>query len=164
MEQRNFIEEVESKQKNGQLQPPLPEEQAIHVSSDTAAIAPRKGVDNPPLSYSQQTQWFLYQLDPNNSSHNICATIYFTGSLEVTALKQSLNEIIRRHEALRTTFSTASGGQPVQVIRPNAILSLSVLNLQALPTPEQPTELQRFATEAAQQPFDLTAGPLLRAT
>ncbi len=70
-----------------------------------------------PLSFAQQRLWFIDQLEPGNSVYNFPAAVRLKGPLNVVALKQSLNEIVKRHEALRTTFATVDG-RPVQVIAP----------------------------------------------
>ena len=75
-------------------------------------------------SFAQQRLWFLDQLEPANSLYNISRAIHLTGVLSVTALEMSFNEIVRRHEALRTTFEIIDG-QPVQVISPTLIRSRS---------------------------------------
>ena len=163
MERKDFIKEAGLAQDKDELLALLLEEEGIDLAPDEAAIAPRKTAENPPLSYTQQAQWFLHQLDPNNPFYNICATVQFDGSLDVAALEQSLNEIIRRHEVLRTTFKTVEG-QPVQAIHPHSTLPLPIIDLQEFSTSEQTAEIQRLATEAAQQPFDLTCDRLLRTT
>ena len=81
----------------------------------------------------------------------------------MAALEQSLNEIIRRHETLRTTFMTAKG-QPSQVVSPPAPFPLSVVDLRECSSNERDAEVMRLATAAAQQPFDLACGPLFRPT
>src|SRR5262245_9554085 len=83
-----------------------------------APIRPqRRGADALPLSFAQQRLWFLHQLEPGSAYYNIPAAIRLTGRLDVAALEQTLNELMRRHEALRTTFPTVEG-RPVQVIAP----------------------------------------------
>ena len=116
-----------------------------------------------PMSFSQQRLWFLDQLEPNSASYNIPAALRLTGRLNVEALKQSLNEIVARHEVLRTTFATMDG-EPVQVVAPMQEVDLSVVNLAPLPAEERETTVQRLADEEAQRPFDLRHGPLLRVT
>jgi amino acid adenylation domain-containing protein len=116
-----------------------------------------------PTSFAQQRMWFLDQWVPGSPVYIIPLAVRLAGHLRVAALEHSLNEIVRRHEALRTTFSVMDG-QPVQVITPQLSLSLPVIDLRALPETERETEVRRLATAEAQQPFDLTQGPLLRAT
>jgi len=115
------------------------------------------------LSFAQARLWFLEQLEPGSSAYNIPAAVRLTGSLDVVALEQSLQEIVQRHEALRTTFAMVSG-EPIQVISPVLALTLPLVDLHSLPEAQQEAEVERLATESAQQPFDLAMGPLLRAT
>ncbi|MBW4632892.1 MAG: amino acid adenylation domain-containing protein [Iphinoe sp. HA4291-MV1] len=126
-------------------------------------ISPRKNTNELPLSFAQTRLWFLDQLESDSPFHNIFTAVRLTGSLNVAALKQSLNEIVRRHENLRTTFATVDG-QPVQVISPTLTLTLPVVDWQLLPEVEQSIEVQRLVTEERSRPFDLTNKPLLRAT
>jgi len=112
------------------------------------------------LSFMQERLWFLDQLEPGNFIYNTYKVVHLTGLLDINALRQSLNEIVRRHEALRTTF-VAVDGQPVQVIAPSLTLALRVEDLQARPD-ERQTEARRLAREEVQQPFDLTQGLPLR--
>ncbi|MBD2199772.1 MULTISPECIES: non-ribosomal peptide synthetase [Calothrix] len=114
-----------------------------------------------PLSFAQNRLWFIDQLQPGNSAYNIFNGFRLQGSLNITALEQSINEIIRRHEILRTQF-IAVDGQPVQVIIPELQLTLPVIDLQTLSAPAQAAAVQQLITQAAQQPFDLTQAPLLR--
>ncbi len=116
-----------------------------------------------PLSFPQEQLWAFDQFQPGNTAYNLPANIHLTGPLNVAALENSLNEIIRRHEALRTTL-TSIDGQPVQVIAPTQTLNLPVTNLQDLPKTQQEAEVQRLALEEVQQPFNLAKGPLLRVT
>lgn len=116
-----------------------------------------------PLSFAQARLWFLNQLEPDSAAYNIPTVIRLKGSLNVTALAQSLNEVIQRHEVLRTSFTTV-GGQPVQAIAPNLSLILPRVDLQQLSETQQRIEVLRLATQEAQQPFSLDKGPLLRVT
>jgi amino acid adenylation domain-containing protein len=115
-----------------------------------------------PLSFAQQRLWFVEQLQPDTPRYNIPAAVRMTGSLHVRAMEQSLNEIVRRHEALRTTFATV-GERPAQRIIPTLTLPLPVVDLEALTETDREAEVQRRAREEAQRPFDLAQGPLLRA-
>ncbi|HEY0607972.1 MAG TPA: amino acid adenylation domain-containing protein, partial [Herpetosiphonaceae bacterium] len=115
-----------------------------------------------PLSFAQQRLWFLDQLQPNSPAYNIPTAIRLIGRLDVAALKRSLDTIVERHEALRTTFTTLNDGQPVQVITPAQALPLPLTDLEALPEAEREPMARRLATEEVQRPFDLAQGPLLR--
>ncbi|MBR8829322.1 MAG: amino acid adenylation domain-containing protein [Gomphosphaeria aponina SAG 52.96 = DSM 107014] len=117
--------------------------------------------ENLPLSFAQQQLWVLDQLVPNSPMYNIPLAYRLTGELNVTALKQSFNEIVRRHESLRTNFLVVDG-QPIQAIAPELDLKFPVIDLRKIPETELEAEVQRLATQEAQQPFDLTQGPLLR--
>jgi amino acid adenylation domain-containing protein len=126
----------------------------------------RKKVSKPksvPVSFAQQRLWLLDQLVPGNPFYNIPAAIRLTFPLNVAALEQSLNEIVRRHEALRTTFAVVDG-KPVQVIAPSLTMLLPVLDLRTLPQSEREAESLRLATEESRRPFDLAHGPLVRTT
>ncbi len=120
---------------------------------------PRDG--NLPLSFAQQRLWFLDQLMPGNSAYNIPAAVRLRGPLNLAALEQSLNEIVKRHESLRTTFAMVDG-RPAQVIAPALTIKLPVVDLRKLPETERETEVRRLVTEGAERPFDLSQGPLLR--
>ena len=85
-----------------------------------------------PLSFAQQRLWFLEQLEPSRAVYNLPLAWRFSGALNVSALEQSLDEMVRRHEILRTTFPSVDG-QPVQVIAPELALPLPVVDLQAFP-------------------------------
>ena len=93
-----------------------------------------------PTSFAQQRLWFLDQLQPDRSLYNVQGSMPFVPPLDVDALERSLNEIVRRHEALRTTFATVDG-QPVQVIAPALVLELNVVNLGNLPETKQENEV-----------------------
>ena len=109
-----------------------------------------------PLSFSQERLWFLDQLDPGSAAYNIPAAVELAGPLDAEVLREALGEVVRRHEALRTTFPS-HGGEPYQAIAPAAPLQLPVVDVDAAAAAD-------FARREAVQPFDLAAGPLLRAT
>jgi thioester reductase-like protein len=121
--------------------------------------APRNG--NLPLSFAQERLWLLDQLQPGNPVHNLRAAYRLKGLLNVEALEQSIQEIVRRHEVLRTTFP-AVNEEPIQVISNNLTVELQIVNLADLPTQQQEVEVRRLVTVAGQEPFDLVRGPLLR--
>jgi len=131
------------------------------TSSNLSPILPVPRDGNLPLSFAQARLWFLAQLEPGSSAYNIPAAFGLTGLLNVTALSQSLSEIVRRHEVLRTTFPSVDG-QPKQVISLHTPLTVPVIDLRELAQDQRLSEAQRLATEEAQEPFDLTTGPLFR--
>ena len=114
-----------------------------------------------PLSFAQQRLWFLDQLEPNSSSYNIPLIHRLRGPLNLAALEWSLQEIVRRHEALRTTFHMLND-EPVQAIAEEAHLTISVTDLSRLDPSRSEQEARRLAAEDIRRPFDLTRGPLLR--
>ncbi|WP_414568457.1 amino acid adenylation domain-containing protein [Nostoc sp. CCY 9925] len=124
-------------------------------------LVPISRSQNLPLSFAQQRLWFLDQLIPNNPFYNIPLALHLTGSLNQAALEQTFNEIVRRHEALRTTFVIQSG-QPVQVINPTLKIPLPVIDLRQLPPAEQEIQARRLTTQQAQCPFNLLTDSLLR--
>src|SRR6266705_1089135 len=118
-----------------------------------------------PLSFAQQRLWFLDQLQPGSVTYTIAVAVRFVGTLQVSVLEQSLNEVVRRHESLRTTFAVVAG-KPVQVIAPpdsTLLARLVIHNLEAMPAQEREHHVQQLARQEAQQPFDLAQGFLLRA-
>ncbi|WP_443193781.1 amino acid adenylation domain-containing protein [Nostoc sp. UHCC 0926] len=114
-----------------------------------------------PLSFAQQRLWLLAQLEPNSPFYNIPAAVRLRGQLNLRALQQSFNEILRRHEALRTNFHTLQG-QPVAVISSTKPLLLPVLDLSELPSSQKQASVRQLTYFEAQQPFDLNSDLLLR--
>lgn len=112
-----------------------------------------------PLSSTQRQLWFLHQLAPGTPTYNIPLVIHLRGSLNFIALARSLNEIVKRHDSLRTRFMVQAG-QPVQVVAPPTTLELPIADLQGAPEPTQAA--QRLSTEFAQQSFDLADQPLFK--
>ncbi|MEM8603339.1 MAG: condensation domain-containing protein, partial [Cyanobacteria bacterium P01_H01_bin.121] len=116
-----------------------------------------------PTSFAQQRLWFLDQLDPGSPAYNIPTALHIKGQLKIAVLKQSIAQLIARHESLRTTFASRAG-DPLQVVHPTLKLTLPVVDLQSLPHSQQTTVLQYWINQIAQLPFDLGVGPLLRVT
>ncbi|MDB9373597.1 non-ribosomal peptide synthetase [Nodularia sphaerocarpa] len=116
-----------------------------------------------PLSFAQQRLWVLAQLEPDSPFYNMFKAVRLNGRIDIEILERSFNEIISRHEVLRTTFS-AVDGTPIQVIAPHASIKLSVVDLQKVSGQEQSEQLQLLATQDQLQPFDLSKGLLLRVT
>ncbi len=139
----------------------LLEEEGLGEGSPECSIPRREQHDDIPLSFAQERLWFLDQLEPGGAAYNMPGAVWLEGDLDVAALERSLNEIVRRHEVLRTTFR-AERGRPVQVISPSLSLSLPLIDLSQ--SSDSEAVARRLAREEAVKPFDLTRGPLLRAT
>jgi amino acid adenylation domain-containing protein len=131
----------------------LLEEEGIEKVSESQKIGRRRPRAELPLSFAQQRLWFLDQLAPGSAAYNLSGRLRLEGPLDASSLEASLNEIVRRHEGLRTIFSTRDG-EPVQIILPDLHLSLPLIELE--------TATQQFCEEEAQRPFDLSTGPLIR--
>jgi non-ribosomal peptide synthetase component F len=114
-----------------------------------------------PLSFAQQRLWFLDQLEPGTPLYNVAAAVRLTGTLNVSALEHSFNEVVCRHEALRTSFPTRDG-QPIQLVSPPMPFPLPLTDLSALSVSEREEHKQRLLSTEATRPFDLAAGGLLR--
>jgi non-ribosomal peptide synthetase component F len=110
-----------------------------------------------PLSFAQQRLWFLDQLEPGSPLYNVSGALRAEGPLDAAVLARCLTEIVRRHEALRTTF-TERDGEPFQVVQPPEPFGLPVIDLAGLPD-----RARALAHDEAHRPFDLRQGPLLRA-
>jgi non-ribosomal peptide synthetase component F len=108
-----------------------------------------------PLCLAQERLWFLDQLEPLNPFYNVAIAIRLTGKLNPVILEQSLNEIIKRHESLRTSFP-AIDGRPIQVIHESLEIKLSILE-------NCHSDIENVILQETQQPFDLSQLPLLRA-
>ncbi|MEH2057529.1 MAG: amino acid adenylation domain-containing protein [Nostoc sp.] len=116
-----------------------------------------------PLSFGQERLWFLNELVPNHAFYNVSEAFRLRGVLNSTILEQSLNEIINRHEILRTTYSSLKG-QPIQIVHSTFPIKLLVVNLQGLSPDDRESQIRQLILEEAQRPFDLVQGPLLRTT
>jgi amino acid adenylation domain-containing protein len=137
---------------------------AYRTGAKSSAIIPcKRDRDYFPLSFAQQRLWFLHQLMPQSSAYNMPTALRLKGMLDVKALEQSLNVIIRRHEALRTSFRTVEG-QPAQVIAPFRYMKLQQMDLSTLPSDQREESVLRLSNEAAQRPFNLSIGPIMRAS
>src|SRR6266542_2869461 len=117
--------------------------------------------ERPPLSFAQQRLWFLDQLVPNNTFYNCPGAVGLEGRLDLDALERSVNEIVRRHEVLRTRIEVEEG-QPVQVIEDWAPRSLEVEDLSRLEAGAREEVVRRITREEAAMGFDLSKGPLIR--
>jgi amino acid adenylation domain-containing protein len=116
-----------------------------------------------PASLAQERLWLLDQLAPGSPVYNIDRSVHLRGALDVGALERSLEEIVRRHEALRTTF-VAHEGRPMQVITPLLSVQLTLVDLQPFAEQEREQRAAHHVAAESQRPFDLACSPLLRTT
>ncbi|HLH25146.1 MAG TPA: amino acid adenylation domain-containing protein [Chloroflexota bacterium] len=115
-----------------------------------------------PLSSAQQRLWFLDQLQPGNVAYNISSVFSLRGPLRVSVLQRSLEEILRRHESLRTRFEVVAG-EAAQMVDPPGPFELRVVDLCHLPASERSEHLRQLVLEEACYPFDLRRAPMMRA-
>ncbi len=115
-----------------------------------------------PTSYAQRRMWFLQMFDPSSPVYNIPCGFWHHGELDLPVLRRALDEIVRRHESLRTTF-TVQDGEPVQVIAAERKQPVEVIDLRPFPETQRYVEAQRLTFKETMTPFDLERGPLLRA-
>ena len=132
------------------------------TQKNVLAITPKQRISSVPLSYAQQRLWFLDQLEPNSPFYNIPVMMRLTGKLNIAALTQSFNEIIRRHEILRTAFEVRDG-EPLQTIRPNQSIEIEQIDLTALQRNQQEI-WETLCRNQANKPFNLENDLLVRAT
>jgi amino acid adenylation domain-containing protein len=160
MKNKEYLKESDHSKEKKELLALLLEEEGLNLDKPPV-ITPRKGGEVAPLSFAQQRLWFLNQL-VTGSANNIYLAIRLKGLPNIKALEESLNEIIRRHEALRTTFRS-NGGRPVQVIAENMLLEMPLIDLSGQPRAEREVEAERLTREEAMRRFDLVKGPLFNA-
>ncbi|HYG61393.1 MAG TPA: amino acid adenylation domain-containing protein [Thermoanaerobaculia bacterium] len=133
--------------------------QAGHPAVTGIPLLPE--ADSYPLSFAQQRLWLVDQVETESSFYNIAAAVRLLGRLRVPLLRQALDEVVRRHESLRTVFA-ADRGRPRQIVRPPAPVALPVADLSGLPEGARLEEARRRAAAVAAGAFDLARGPLLR--
>lgn len=114
-----------------------------------------------PASLGQERFWALDRMNPGNPTWNVPVRFRLQGALDPALVERAFNEIVRRHEVLRTTF-TLVDGQPAQVIQPSLKIEVPVTDLRHFPKPERDAEVDRLSMQEARWRFDLAAGPLFR--
>jgi hypothetical protein len=115
-----------------------------------------------PASYGQQRLWLIDQLEPGSAIYNVPCVVRMKGELRIPVLQECLNEIVRRHEVLRTVFVNIDG-KVLQRIRPHGLLPLDLTDLTNVSSGEQQHAAANCAIQEARKPFDLTEGPVVRA-
>ena len=112
------------------------------------------------LSFAQERLWFLDQLNPNSAVFNVPLTVTLSGPIDPEALRRSVNEIVRRHDVLRTTFQSVDG-QPKLAVTAELNVELEVVDLSSYAESEREARAHMLLSEAEHRPFDLTRGPLI---
>ncbi len=115
-----------------------------------------------PCSLAQQRFWFLDQLEPGNPAYNIAVRWRLSGPVDPVAVERAFNEILRRHEVLRTCFPDEND-LPLQAVFPSLAIRVPLIDLRLLREPDRDAEAERITLEVARQPFDLKKLPLIRA-
>ena len=129
--------------------------------SQTLIIPERRASNIAPMSFSQESLWFLRQIEPDNPFYSKAAALRLKGPLHFKAFIETLRTIVQRHEILRTIFPSIDG-RPCQVIQPVQSLNISIVDLDDLSEPEQETELYKLIVAQSRKPFDVEREPLLR--
>ena len=111
------------------------------------------------LSYAQERQWFLWQMDPHSTAYHISSALSLRGALDVAALERSFSTLIERHESLRTHF-VQDGSQRLQVISPAAGASIDLHTLASAHAQQRDAQIKAFVEDETRQLFDLQQGPL----
>ena len=114
-----------------------------------------------PTSFGQERFWGLDRQNPGNPTWNVPVRFRLQGPLNVAFLERAFNDIVRRHESLRTVL-TVVDGQPAQVVKPSLQIQVPVIDLRHLPKPERDAEADRLSFQEARWQFDLRMGPLFR--
>ncbi|WP_116829127.1 non-ribosomal peptide synthetase [Pseudomonas syringae] len=137
---------------------------ALLSGTDPAAIPRRAaGQTAVALSFSQRQLWFLDQMEPGNAFYNVPTAVLLKGALDVPVLERALNELIMRHEILRTTFASVDG-EPRQIVHPAMPLVMPGVDLRDLSPTAREAHVSMAVEQQAKAPFDLACGPLLRAS
>jgi amino acid adenylation domain-containing protein len=137
--------------------------QATGTGLERSPIMPVSRTQALPLSFAQSRLWFLNQLEGGSATYNMPEPLQLIGDLDIAALELAVEQILQRHEVLRTSFQTIEG-EPVQVISTSFLIAIPFVDLQHLSGAAQSSRLQELAIEESQQPFDLGVAPLLRVT
>ncbi|MFF5713642.1 amino acid adenylation domain-containing protein [Streptomyces sp. NPDC012756] len=137
-----------------------PEDALLRVAAERRLAG---SADRIPLSFGQQRLWTLDQLVPDSPAYNVVMALPLAGDLRPEVMRRAVNEVVRRHEALRTTFPSADG-RPWQEIAPTLTLDVPVVAAEGETPEEREAAYERLVGEEARHVFDLARGPLARVT
>jgi amino acid adenylation domain-containing protein len=142
---------IELARQRGSQETPVPEIKRLSTDQDFV------------LSFAQERLWFIEQFDRGNPFYNFPFAVRLTGTLDVEALHRSLNEVVRRHAVLRTSF-VEKDGRPIQVISPARELALPIVDFSEFDETQRASSFRQFFQEETAKPFDLSSPPLIRAS
>ena len=153
---------LKKRQKESERPAPPPTESRPEPVPPAPSVIPRRPHSGPsPLSFDQERLWRIQRAHPRSPVYNICAASRFRGRLDVGAFTRALQETVRRHESLRTTFREVDG-RPVQEVAPSLTVHVPVIDLRALPWNRREDEAFRAANATVREPFDIGRLPLFR--
>ncbi|QKG84618.1 amino acid adenylation domain-containing protein [Kroppenstedtia pulmonis] len=132
------------------------------VNGEAGRVSPVPRKEFMPLSYAQERIWFFEQLQPELTAYNLSFSVKIQGELDIHALEKSYQQIIGRHEVLRSTFPS-NNGKPVQVIQSPTPYGIEVVDLRHIKSGKCEQQARNLANQEVDKPFDLTQGPLIRA-
>jgi aryl carrier-like protein len=135
----------------------------VRLQRQAPPLVPISRTELLPLSFAQERLWFSSQLNPLSIAYNKHLMWWLGGSLNVRALEQGINAIVRRHEVLRTTFREVNGN-PIQIVDEFRFSPLRTIDLSALNNADRETQALTWGTTEVRIPFDLTRGPIFRPT
>lgn len=136
-------------------------EALLGADEASAPAAPERRGRTAPMSFAQQHFWYMEQVQPGTLTHTIPFAFRFRGEFDPDAYRDALNEVVARHEGLRTTFGETQEG-PVQRVAPALVLDIPMLDLTSRPPDEREAEADRLKRVAVYHAFDLEEGPLVR--
>ena len=117
-----------------------------------------------PVSFAQQGQWFLWQLNPGNTAYHVGGGLGFSGPLDRAALREAMQALAMRHEVLRTVFRSGGQGLPEQCVQATIEIDIPFIDLAALDATTREARYAEAVSDVCRTPFDLSTGPLLRST
>ncbi len=158
---QNLVEQMSARK--AEILAFLQEAEAVSRRVVLPHLKPSPQAERTSLSFAQQRLWLLSKMEGPSPTYNMAIALRIWGLLDVLALEKAINEIIRRHEILRTTF-VIMDDQPVQIFAPCLTISLRKIDLQHLQGDAQDNEAQRLIYEEARETFDLAQAPLLSAS
>ena len=132
-------------------------------TSEAQVIPPRMDRASAEVSFAQQRLWFLDQIEENRALYNVPRAMHLNGLLNIPALERTLNELVSRHEPLRTYFASVDGALR-QIFIEKAEIDLARIDLDHLSPEERGERAKQIIREESLSPFDLAQGPIIRAS